>query len=209
VGRYSMKIKRNSRDAQTEPMDAPDLPKRLFCDLQQPAVTVKRQETTGLLTPISVRDPVVLLRKPRTAMSLSRLTTKDQANSQEKTPKSPLFPFNFQSFYTPKRPFVSSFSPLSPDYSRNSLKALLAALDTKTPTSAAHHSEISPLFASYESHIRPIPGKVKAIRPLRRTNRPSVPSTGLGVRKKQAQKPLTRRQQSQESLSSWKVTEDM
>ena len=204
-----MKIKRNSRDAQTEPMDAPTLPKRLFSDLQQPIVPVNRQETTGLLTSISVRDPVVLLRKPRTAMSLSRLTTKDQANSQGKTPKSPFFPFNFQSFYTPRRPLASPFTPLSQDYSRVSLKALLATLGTKTPTSASHHSGISPLFASYESHSRSIPSKVQAIRPLRRTHRPLVPSTGLAVRKKQAEKPLSRRQQSQESLSAWKVAEDM
>lgn len=201
--RYSMRIKRNSRDAQTEPMDVPSLPERLFCDLPQTAVTAKGQETTGLLTTISVRDPVVLLRKPRTAMSLSRLTPKDQANSQGKTPKSPLFPFNFQSFYTPKRSLVSPFSPISPDYS---LKAFIATFGSKTPTSVPHHSQISPLFSSYESNIRPIPSKTKAIRPLRRVNRPSVPSTGLAVRKKQVEKPLTRRQ---ESLSSWKVTEDM
>jgi len=208
-----MKIKRNSRDAQTEPMDSLVVPKpkRRIWDLSNSTKDPTEQDSRGgsLATPITVRDPVVQLLKPRTAMSLSRLATKEQASAQGKTPNQAFFPFKFEYFDTPKRPFVSPLSPLSPDYSRISLKTLLATLDSDTKTPVSNHS---PFPASYESLSRPLPYKAKAIR---RVPRPTVPCPGL-VQGKNKRKPLEkpktglgqlrRKQKSQDSLSSWRVT---
>lgn len=202
-----MKIKRNSRDAQTEPMDTLPVPKakRRIWELRNSRAIDQDLRDGSIATPLTVCDPVVHLLKPRTAMSLSRLAVREQP--QANTPNQTIFPFKFESFVTPKRPFLSPLSPLLPDYCGFSL---FATFNPKTKTPVSNHSEKS-LLPANEFLPHPHPYKTTA---TCRLSRPVVPSTGLSSgksRRKPKEKPkvgVRQLRRRQKSLNSWRLVAD-